>query len=98
MTQRKRHSPEVKTKAVLEVLKEEKSLSELSSTFGVHSTQLIRWKNLAIQALPQVFLDPRRRASAESDSLIQELYGRIGLLTTQLEWLKKKSGLDPDSR
>jgi putative transposase len=96
MSQRKRHTPEAKAKAVLETLKEMKTLSELASCHGVHSTQLVRWKNLAIQELPKIFIDPRSRKDSEKDELIEELYRRIGLLSTQVEWLKKKSGLNPE--
>lgn len=96
MSQRKRYTPEVKAKAVLEILKETKSLAELSSAYGAHSTQLVRWKNHVIQELPKIFLDPRISSDSSKDELIQELYGRIGLLSTQVEWLKKKSGLNPE--
>lgn len=97
MSQRKRHTPDLKAKAVLEVLKESKSLSELASAYGVHSSLLTRWKNVAVLDLPKLFVDPRKRPFGDQEALIQELYGRIGLLSTQVEWLKKKSGLNPDN-
>lgn len=97
MSQRKRHAADLKAKAVLEVLRETKSLSELASTYGVHSSLLTRWKNVAVQDLPKLFVDPRKRTIGDQETLIQELYGRIGLLSTQVEWLKKKSGLNPDN-
>lgn len=96
MPQRKRHTPDLKAKAVLEVLKEAKSLTELSSDFGVHSSMLIPWKNAAVQDMAKLFGDPRKGRGGDQEELIQELYGRIGLLSTQIEWLKKKSGLNPD--
>ena len=37
---RKRYSPEFKAQVVLEILKEEKSLTELSSEYGIHVNQL----------------------------------------------------------
>ncbi len=96
MSQRKRHLPELKAKAVLEVLREEKSLGELASSYGVHSSMLTRWKEVVIKDLPKLFVDPRRRSSSDQAELVKELYGRIGLLSTQVEWLKKKSGLNQD--
>jgi putative transposase len=36
------------------------------------------------------------RATYEQQA--EELFAQIGRLTTQLAWLKKKSGLDPDPR
>ena len=50
---------------------------------------------------PQLFADeaPERQAlNAEHDRKVTELYAEIGRLTTQLEWLKKKSGLEPGAR
>jgi transposase-like protein len=44
MSVRKQYSPEFKSKIVLEILKEEKTLSQLSSEYGVHTTQLKNWK------------------------------------------------------
>lgn len=93
MNTRKRFRPDFKAKVVLEVLREEKSLSELSSEHGVHASQLVRWKNAVIESLPGVFTDPRKKIEEEKDKQIEELYREIGRLTTQLSWLKKKCGL-----
>ena len=94
MTVRKQYTPEFKSKIVLEILREEKTLSELSAEYRVHPSQLKYWKKEVIENLPQLF--DRRNAEAnkkEYEKQIQELYAEIGRLTTQLTWLKKKSGL-----
>jgi putative transposase len=36
--------------------------------------------------------------AASYEAKINELYAEIGRLTTQVAWLKKKSGLEPDSQ
>lgn len=89
---RKNHSPSFKTKVVLEMLKETKSISELSSEHGVHATQLHRWRKEFLEKAPEVFA---RESSWESDKgqyeeKVEELYTEIGKLSTQLSWLKKK--------
>jgi len=94
MTVRKQYTPEFKSKIVLEILREEKTLSELSAEYGVHPSQLKYWKKEVLESLPQLF--DRRNTEAtkkEYEKQIQELYAEIGRLTTQLTWLKKKSGL-----
>lgn len=94
MNVRKQYTPEFKSKVVLEILREEKTLSELSVEYGVHPSQLKCWKKEVIENLPQLF--DRRNAEVnkkEYEKQIQELYAEIGRLTTQLTWLKKKSGL-----
>ncbi|MHB0885805.1 MAG: transposase, partial [Bacillota bacterium] len=54
---RKKHSPELKAQIVLEMLREEKTITELASQYGLHPNQLHRWRNQALANLPQVFAD-----------------------------------------
>ena len=95
---RKRYSPEQKAQIVLEILKEEQTLAQVSASCGVHINQLRKWKTQAIERLPSVFSDETQAARASEAAHEQErqtLYAEIGRLTTQLAWLKKKSGLEP---
>lgn len=43
---RKRYTPEFKSKIVLEVLKEEKTMSEIASSHGIHVNQIRQWRNV----------------------------------------------------
>ena len=74
------------------MLKEEKTVSELASTYGVHPTMLHRWKKQVVAGLPQVFERDRDAKAAQeaAEQKIEELYTEIGRLSTQLAWLKKK--------
>ena len=92
---RKRYSPTFKAKVVIELLKEEKSVAQLSSETGVSSKQLTRWKNIALADMPQLFENEVAKTKEKHDQQLNELYAEIGRLSTQLNWLKKKSGLDP---
>jgi putative transposase len=89
---RKQHSATFKAQLVLELLKEEKTVSELASTHGVHPTMLHRWKKQVLADLPQVFeRDQDAKAAKEAyERRIEELYTEIGRLSTQLAWLKKR--------
>jgi transposase-like protein len=93
---RKNYTSDFKAKAVIEILREAKSINEISSEKGVHVNQLTRWKKTAIESLPQIFEENKKRKNAEKEQeeKIQELYAQIGELTTKVNWLKKKSGLD----
>ncbi|GEB77982.1 transposase [Sporolactobacillus inulinus] len=86
---------------MLEILREEATLNELSSKHGVHVNQLRKWKQTALEQLPQLF-DRRQseqsRIQAEYEDKIERLYGEVGRLTTELSWLKKKSGYDDVTR
>ena len=93
---RKRHSPEFKAKAVLETLKEERPLNQIASDFEVHPNMLSTWKSSAVHGLATLF-ERENKAQVDkqaNDKQLEELYATIGKLTTQLAWLKKKSGLN----
>jgi hypothetical protein len=46
--------------------------------------------------LSGLFADPRRKSveEIEKETTINDLYKQVGLLSMQLEWLKKKCGVD----
>jgi transposase-like protein len=94
---RKHYTAKQKALIVLELLKEEKSVAQISSEYGVHANQLYRWKTQALEGLPKLFEDNHKTEKVEQaahEHQLEELYAEIGRLTTQLTWLKKKSGLD----
>jgi transposase len=93
---RKQFTAKQKAQIVVELLKEEKTVSQISSEYGVHANQLYRWKAQALEGLPGLFeKDNKAEKTQEAhERQTQELYAEIGKLSTQLAWLKKKSGLD----
>ena len=101
---RKQYSATFKAEAVKELLKEEKTINQLAAELGVHPSQLKDWKKIALQGLPELF--NRHSNVSEQAKLheqqMNELYGEIAPrghpLTTQVTWLKKKSGLNPESK
>ena len=94
---RKRHSPNFKAETVLEVLKEDQTVNQIASAKHVAPTQIYDWKAHALKELHTLF-EPQGKRNAElrteHEKRIHELYAEIGKLTTQLEWLKKKSGIE----
>jgi transposase-like protein len=90
----KHHTAQVKAQVVRAALREEKTLAQLASEYGVHPTQISTWKTTALQDLPQVFERRDRVANqvAAYEQQIEELYVEIGRLTTQVAWLGKKVG------
>ncbi len=89
---RRRHSAEFKAKVVVAALREDKTLGQLSSEFGVHPVVISGWKRQALQALPGLFGAKAARQVAEVEQRERELYERIGRLEMELNWLKKKLG------
>lgn len=71
-TIRKTYTTEFKVKVVREILREEKSLSQIASEYGTHTNVISRWRDQALAALP---------TSAEEDKdgwccLLQDLCNR----------------------
>lgn len=92
-TIKRQHSPEFKTKVVLELLKQEETISQVCSRFSIHPTQARRWKDHVLSVINQSF-DGKTVANQlrEKDQLIEELYQQVGRLKVELDWLKKKMG------
>jgi transposase-like protein len=88
---RKRYKPAFKAKVALEALKGEKTIAQLSSTYGVHGNQIRQWRKQLLEELPRIFSDRREKSEKDSEELTAELYRQIGQLKVELDWLKKKS-------
>jgi len=88
---RRGHDAAFKARVALEALKEEKTMAQLSSEFGVHVNQIRQWRQKLLDELPSLFSDRRKKKDKEGEELMSELYRQIGQLKVELEWLKKKS-------
>lgn len=93
MAKRIRYSANFKKKVVLAALKENKTLSDLAQEFKIHSSQIVKWKTQAIEGLEDLF-DDKRKKKKESDHDIETIYAQLGKTQAQLEFLKKKTGID----
>lgn len=47
--------PSFKAKVAVEALREQKTIAQLSSFFGIHETQITKWKKQALEILAQGF-------------------------------------------
>ena len=89
---KKSYTATFKAQLVLELLKETKTISQLSSEYGVHPNVLREWRQAAIKGLPDIFenRDSLTEARAAYERQLEDLYAEIGRLTTQVNFLKKK--------
>ena len=90
---RRVHPPAFKAKVALEALKEQKTIAELASLYGVHPTQITKWKHMVLVSLEAIFSGKMKSADEEQSELIDALYKQIGKLKVESDWLKKKIGL-----
>lgn len=78
-----------KKKVALDALREDKTLGQLASQHGVHPMQVSKWKKELIDGADTIFENKRSRKKEEIVSR-EELERKIGQLTIELDFLKKR--------
>lgn len=87
------YSASFKAKVAMAALKENRSMSQLSSEFGVHTNQISSWKKQLQQGAVGIFDQKSEVQKAEEqEELVRRLYEQIGQLQYEANWLKKKAG------
>jgi transposase-like protein len=90
---RKSYNPEEKAMIVLEVLREESTLNEISQKYDVSPQLISRWKAEFVENMPAVFNKKNteiEKMKQEHAAEKEELINQIGQLTVDVNWLKKK--------
>jgi transposase len=90
---RKVHSASFKAKVALEAVRETKTLNEIGQEYGIHPVQASHWEKALLEKASEVFAGQRGPQAVTEHSDPERLYGEIGRLKMELDWLKKKSGL-----
>ena len=86
---RKTHPLQTKVKVAIEAIKGEKTASEMTSKYGIHTTQINNWKKQALEQIPNAFSRKRKKQKENQQKLIDELYRQIGQLKVENDFLKK---------
>ncbi len=87
----KSHASSLKVKVALEAIGNEKTISQIISEYQLSSSQLTEWKNQLIEESEKFFLSKKLKKTVEAHEDVEYLEQQIGKLTTQIEWLKKKT-------
>jgi len=90
---RKVHKPEFKAKVGLEAVRGVKTISEIAQSYGVHPVLVGQWKKEILGSASALF-ETKRGPKPAKDNKAEEdrLYGEIGRLKMEVDWLKKKLG------
>lgn len=91
-TNRRKFSAEFKAKVALEAIKEQLTLLEISQKFGIHPTQIGKWKTEFLEKSSLVFEKESLKTPDVAEKKEQELYSKIGELQVQVDFLKKVLG------
>ena len=93
MAQRKRYGGPFKARVAVEAIAGHKTVNQISAEYGIHPTQVAKWKRQALERLPEVLSDNTARDNHQQEDNQTRLYQQIGQLTMEVEYLKKKLGL-----
>lgn len=88
---RKNHTAAFKTKVAVEAIRQQRTVNELTTEYGVHATQINLWKKQALAVIPEAFSGKKEKARDDRQQDIDELHRQIGQLIAERDWLKKKS-------
>lgn len=90
-TVRKRHDAEFKKKVALEAIRQQQTINQITSEYGIHATPVNQWKKQATEAIGQVFGGGKKRAERDLQQEVDELHRQLGQVVSERDWLKKKS-------
>jgi transposase len=85
---RKKYSAEFKAKVALEAIREEATLSELSSRYGVNGNVISKWKQKALSNFIDIFTGKQQSEQAATAEQIKGLHAKIGELTVEKDFLQ----------
>jgi len=86
---RRIHSADFKSKVAIEVLKEQKTMSQISEQYALHANQISDWKKTLIEGGPSLFEKREKSNSFDIDAFQAPFLEQIGSLQMELQFLKK---------
>jgi transposase len=92
MNKRRRHQPDFKARIAIEALNGLKPTAEIAHSHHIHPVQVNDWKRHLVEHSADVFGCSRtenQRANLELE--LERAQAKIGQLTLELDFLKKKS-------
>jgi transposase len=85
-------TPAFKKRVALEALREEKTIEEIAKEHSLNRVQVSQWKKELLDGAESIFVSKRKEKKilAQHDDVTAALERKIGQLTIENDWLKKK--------
>ncbi len=94
---KQRRSAAFKRKVAIEALREQKTVNQIAKEFDVHPVQVSQWKKELLNGAESVFETKKNHARLQKEVAAEKaaLQQKVGQLTIEIDWLKKKLNLFP---
>ena len=86
---KKSYTTEFKARVALDCIRGDLTINEIASKYGVHSTQINRWKQQAMASIKSGFTGKQGKLDESNQQLVNKLYQQIGQLKCENDFLKK---------
>jgi len=80
-----------KKRIAIEALKEDRTIEEIAKEYSLHRVQVCNWKKELLDGAESIF-ECKKRKNLNQDEEKAALERKIGQLTIEIDWLKKKLG------
>ncbi len=89
---RRRHDPEFKARVALEALKGVKTIQQIARDYEIHPAQVAEWKKTMAAGAARLFGRGAACGGEEDfERQREELHAKIGRLSVEVDFLRKKS-------
>jgi transposase len=91
---RKKHSAEFKVKVAMAAIREEGTIAEISSKYGVHESQVNAWKKTVLDGVKGLFGAENKAAGADAadSAQVSALHEKVGQLIMERDFFRVRSG------
>jgi transposase-like protein len=89
MAKHKQYTAEFKMKVALEAAQASEGVSDIAGKYQIHHRQVIDWKKRLLSNADLVF-EKRVKEEEQAAKREEELLKKIGALSVENDWLKKK--------
>lgn len=87
------YTSEFKAKVGLEAVRGTQTINEIAQKYGVHPVMVGQWKKEIVERAAALFEVKRGPKPVDDQNAPERLYGEIGKLKMEVDWLKKKLSL-----